>query len=132
MTSGEGYEAKLLQGQVQGSGVVAQITGADGQAITDRDIAQGLRGAAVQVDKSDLPKLPQGEHYWMDLMGLEVRSTEGVSLGKVTNMTSNGAQDVLVVTDGERERLIPFVSGPIVKSVDRDEGRIVCDWHPDY
>ncbi|MBV8063628.1 MAG: ribosome maturation factor RimM, partial [Nevskia sp.] len=48
------------------------------------------------------------------------------------SVTENGAQDVLVLEDGERERLIPFVIGPIIHSVDLQSGRIVADWAPDY
>lgn len=129
---GSGFEAKLLQGQVQGKGVVAQISGPDGLPISDRDQAAALHGAEIQVDRADLPRLPKGQHYWVDLIGLEVRNTEGTALGQVTDMTSNGAQDVLVVGQGGTERLIPFVPGIIVKSVDVDAGLVVCDWHPDY
>ena len=55
-----------------------------------------------------------------------------VDLGRVDSLTSNGAQDVLVIKQGEVERLIPFVKGPIIKSVSLDEQRIVADWQPDY
>lgn len=127
-----GYEAKLLGGQIHGNGVVAQISGPDGQAITDRDVAARLIGTEIQVDRAKLPKLAEGEFYWVDLLGLEVRNTEGTALGQVKDMTSNGAQDVMVLKDGERERMIPFVSGPIVKKVDLAAGVIVCDWLPEY
>ena len=33
---------------------------------------------------------------------------------------------------GEPERLIPFVIGPIVQSVDLKAGRIVVEWSPDW
>lgn len=129
---GEGFEARVLEGRVQGRALVAQISGPDGEPITDRDIAAALLGAEIQVERSALPKLPQGEYYWADLLGLKVESTLGVALGQVEDMTSNGAQDVMVLRDGERRRLIPFVKPHIVKEVDMEAGRIVCDWHPDY
>ena len=53
-------------------------------------------------------------------------------LGRVVSVTDNGAQDVLVLEDGGQERLIPFVVGPIIQSVDLEAGRIVADWAPDY
>jgi 16S rRNA processing protein RimM len=37
-----------------------------------------------------------------------------------------------MVVQGERERLIPFVRGPIVKSVDSQAKKIVVDWAPEY
>lgn len=130
--NGEEYEAKLLGGQRHGSGVVALISGPDGQPITDRNMAAALMGSTIQVDRAKLPKLPEGQYYWTDLLGFTVKNLEGQALGKVTDMTSNGAQDVMVLQDGEVERLVPFVNGPIVKSVDPDAGEIVCDWQLDY
>lgn len=132
LTHSGGYEATVVQAEVHSNGVVAQISGADGQPITDRDIAATLVGAEIQVYRADMPVPEAGEHYWVDLIGLEVRNLEGVKLGKVTDMTSNGAQDVMVLHDGEQERMIPFVSGPIVKNVDVAAGVVVCDWQPEY
>ena len=56
---------------------------------------------------------------------------EGVDLGKVSHLFATGANDVLVVC-GERERLIPFVTGQFVKEVDLKAGRITVDWDADF
>ncbi len=45
-------------------------------------------------------------------------------------MLETGANDVLVV-EGERERLIPFIE-PVVKQVDLAGGVIRVDWGTDY
>lgn len=127
-----GFEAQLLEGRPQGRGLVAQISGPDGEPLQDREASAGLIGAEIQVARSELPPAPDGTYYWADLIGLEVRSESAVVLGRVTAMTDNGAQDVLVVDEGEQQRLIPFVIGPIVKSVQPDEGFLVVDWEPDY
>ncbi|MGH8519438.1 MAG: ribosome maturation factor RimM [Panacagrimonas sp.] len=127
-----GFEAKLTEGRIHGGTLVARLTGPDGQVIEDRDIAAGLIGSEIRVDRSRLPKAEEGEFYWFDLVGLVVRNVEGVVLGKVDSVTSNGAQDVLVVQDGQTERLIPFVQGPIIRSVSLDAQEIVADWQPDY
>ncbi|MFT4045931.1 MAG: ribosome maturation factor RimM [Solimonas sp.] len=137
LSHGDGFEATLLAGQAQGNGLVAQIGDAAGTAIEDRDVAAGLIGAEIQVERGEMPKLPDGQFYWADLLGLKVENTEGVALGTVTDVTSNGAQDVLVITAGEgegeeRERLIPFVSPQIVREVDLQAGRLVCEWQPDW
>lgn len=132
LTRGDGFEAKLLEAQAHGRGLIAQITGADGEAITDRDVAERLKGAEIQVERRLLPKLPKGQYYWADLIGLAVENEQAVALGQVADMTSNGVQDVMVVQDGETERLIPFVIGPLVKDVDLKARRIVCDWQPDF
>ncbi len=127
------FETQVVEGRAHGTGVVAQITGENGQPIDDRDVAARLIGAVIEVDRSVLPALPQGRYYWIDLIGLQVVNTSGVLLGSVKDVTSNGAQDVLVVDDeaGAR-RLIPFVHQHIVERVDIVEGRIVCAWEADY
>jgi len=126
------YLATVIEGRPQGGGLVAQISTADGEPITDRDIAATLLGATIQVDRSDMPRLPEGQYYWIDLIGHQVENLEGVALGTVADVTSNGAQDVLIVDDASVRRLIPFVSPHIVKQVDSAAGRIICDWQPDY
>ena len=65
------------------------------------------------------------------MLGSEVVGTGGAVLGTLDSVTTNGAQDVMVVT-GERQRLIPFVVGPIVTSVDPAAKRIVVEWEPGW
>ncbi|WP_420468690.1 ribosome maturation factor RimM [Panacagrimonas sp.] len=129
---GSGFEANLVEGRLHAGGLIASISGPDGQTIADRDVAASLIGAEIQVERDRLPEPGEGEFYWFDLVGLAVRNLEGVALGTVAAVTSNGAQDVLVLRDGEVERLIPFVQGPIIQSVSLQDGAIVADWEPDY
>lgn len=44
----------------------------------------------------------------VDLEGLDVQTVEGVKLGIASHLFSTGSNDVLV-TRGDRERMIPFV-----------------------
>lgn len=132
LAKGEGFAARMVEGKVHGGGIVARLSGPDGQLIEDRDVAAALIGTEIQVERSQMPAPEAGQFYWFDLVGLEVRNMEGVVLGKVDSVTSNGAQDVLVVQDGETERLIPFVHGAIIQSVELDGGGIVADWQPDF
>jgi len=119
-----GREWQVAEGHAQGDTVVAGLKG-----LEDRDAALTLRGSTVEVARSALPKPKKGEFYWADVLGSEVVSTAGAKLGTLSSVTSNGAQDVMVIS-GERERLIPFVVGPIVKSVDPAAKRIVVEWEP--
>ncbi len=127
------YQVQRIDGRVQGQGVVVQVCDPQGQAVEDRDVAAKLIGATVEVDREDLPPLPSGQFYWVDLIGLKVLNLSGATLGTVKDMTSNGAQDVLVIVDEAGvQRLIPFVRDHIVKEVDLADGRIVCEWELDY
>ncbi len=125
--AGSEFEVAAAQGHEQGKGMVARLPGYD-----DRDAAAKLIGATIQVPRSALPKPRRGEYYWSDLEGLAVVNVDGVDFGKVSHLFSTGANDVLVVQDGIRERLIPFVTGQFVKEVDLKAGRITVDWDPEF
>jgi 16S rRNA processing protein RimM len=112
-------------GQGHGGNVVAKLRGID-----DPDRAREWLGAEILVERERLPETRAGEFYWTDLEGLEVRTTAGVSLGRVGSLLATGANDVLVLR-GPPERLIPFVVGSVVKQVDLAAGLIVVDWSPD-
>lgn len=123
--SGAWQAYEVTAGRRHGKGIVVQMAGC-----VDRDGAATLVGAEIGIQRSLLPRLAEGEYYWADLVGLEVVNTEGISLGRVDYLLETGANDVLVVA-GERERLIPFVVGPVVTEVDLD-GRITVDWDPEF
>lgn len=122
----EWREAPLNGARVHGKGIVAQFSGSN-----DRDAAALLRGQEIAVRRDQLPAAADGEYYWFDLVGLRVETLAGVELGRVQEMMATGANDVMVVK-GERERLIPFVTGPIVTDVDLAAGVIRVDWEADY
>ena len=112
--------------RVGGKGLIATIAG-----IEDRDAADALHGTDILVPRSALPPPAPGEYYWVDLEGLRVVNVEGVAFGTVSHLFSTGANDVLVV-QGERERMIPFVTPDYVKSVDFDAGLVTVDWDADF
>jgi len=117
---------KVIGGQLQGKGVVAQIEG-----VTDRDKALVMMGWDVYITHDQLPTLAKGEYYWTDLVGLDVENLEGFQLGKVDSLFETGANDILLVK-GERERALPFIKGQTVISIDVVAGKIVVDWDPDF
>ncbi len=123
--AGEGTEDRP-QGRLQGKGVVARLTG-----VADRDAAAALVGTEVWVPRAALPKPRAGEFYWADIEGLAVRTVEGTLLGRVSHLFATGSNDVMVV-QGDRERLIPFVQGLHVVKVDLDAGLIEVDWDPAF
>ena len=71
------------------------------------------------------------EYYWADLIGMDVVTVDGVMLGKVDHLFETGANDVLVV-QGERERLLPWVLHDFIKAVSLDDKRITVDWDPEF
>ncbi len=66
--------------------------------VPDRDQAQALRGMIVKVSKADRPKLPQGEYWIDDLIGLSVVEEEsGLVVGELVDVLVTGASDVYMV-----------------------------------
>ena len=124
---GEEREMSGVTGRTQGKGMVAQLPGVD-----DREQAAALIGIDIYVNRERLPAPAKDEYYWVDLEGLEVVTTEDVQLGRVSHLFATGANDVVVVRDGVRERLIPFIQGSYVRSVDLSTGRMVVDWDPEF
>ena len=115
------------RGRAQGKGIVAEMPGVD-----DRDAAAALVGTEIWVARSVLPAPGPGEYYWADLEGLEVVTRDGVPLGRVSHLIATGANDVMIVRDDERERLIPFLPGHFVDEVDLERGRVTVDWDPEF
>ena len=114
------------RGRATNKGVVATVPD-----VADRDAADALRGTEVWVARSTLPPPAPGEYYWVDLEGLRVVNLEGVSFGTVSHLFSTGANDVLVA-QGDRERMIPFVEPDYIKAVDFDAGVVTVDWDADF
>jgi 16S rRNA processing protein RimM len=118
-------ERAVTAGRTHGRAVVAQLEGC-----ADRDAAQRLKGSQVAVAREQLPRAQANEYYWADLIGLGVVNGAGRDLGRVVQVLETGANDVLVV-QGERERLIPFIAD-VIGEVDLDAGRMRVNWDADY
>jgi 16S rRNA processing protein RimM len=125
----KGDESKILNvidGQLQGKTIVAQLDG-----INDRDQAASLMGWDVFIRQDQLPKIGKNEYYWSELIGLKVETIDGIQLGVVDSLLETGANDVIIV-QGERERVIPFLQGQTITKIDLDAGIIIVDWDPEF
>jgi len=124
--SGETKTVNVVDGQLQGKTIVAQLTG-----VNDRDQAASLMGWDVFITQEQLPKTAKGEYYWSELIGLNVETIDGVQLGVVDSLLETGANDVIIV-QGERERVIPFLQGQTIINIDLGAGKIIVDWDPEF
>ncbi len=115
-----------VKGGKQGKNVVVSLEGID-----DRNQALDMVGARIFIHQSQLPALDQGDYYWSQLCGLAVINTEGEDFGVIDHMLETGANDVMVV-QGERERLIPYVMDEVVKNIDLDKQQIIVDWDAEF
>lgn len=97
------YEVELCR--PLGNLVLLQLAGLSG-----RSAAEGLRGWEVRIDLELLPPLAAGIFYWHELAGLPVLSDTGQTLGRITSLLATGAHDILVITGGGGEYLIPAIA----------------------
>jgi 16S rRNA processing protein RimM len=94
------------------------------EGVSDRTGAESWIGAEVLAEREALGDAGAERHWWTDLEGLPVRTVDGEDIGKVTGIYETGGVDVLVVTGGRGETLVPLA--PYVE-VDLAAGRIVVD-----
>jgi 16S rRNA processing protein RimM len=114
-----GAELRLLSIRDSGKTAVARFEGID-----DRSAAEALRGSLVEVDRSTLPPLEQGEYYHADLIGLTAIDAQGSAVGTVVAVENYGAGDLLEIEGGNGKRsLIPFKAG----IADLVDGQFVLD-----
>jgi 16S rRNA processing protein RimM len=93
----------------------------------DRTRAEALRGEIIEIDEEDLPPAPEGEYYIHDLVGLEVVTVEGASLGRLAEVLQTGANDVYIVRrQGVRDILLPAIAEVVIK-VDLEAGQLLVD-----
>jgi 16S rRNA processing protein RimM len=114
-----GVERRIVAVREAGKMAVIRCEG-----IADRSAAEGLRGSLIEVHRSALPSLEEGEYYHADLLGLPAFDAEGEPVGRVVAVENYGAGDLLEIEkrDGKRS-LIPFRAG----IADLQGERIVID-----
>jgi 16S rRNA processing protein RimM len=89
--------------------------------IKDRNAAEQLIGRNIYIPESGRAPLPEGEYYVDHLVGMDVITDTGRSLGRLADVIYSPANDVYETDTGV---LIPAVSAFIL-SVDRDNGQIL-------
>ena len=90
------------------------------------ETAEKIRGQFVEVPREQLRSLSEDEYYQFEIVGLEVWTTEGQFIGRVSRIIPTGSNDVYLVSWEGREVLVPAIED-VVKSVDVSGGRIVIE-----
>ena len=106
----------LLKWRMAHSRVLMQISGCRGPSE-----AELLRDYEVLVPRQWFSPLPAGEYYWFEIEGLTVYAGDGRALGIVTDIIHTGSNDVYVVSQEDRETLVPALKD-IVRTIDLGGG----------
>ncbi|MBQ6508596.1 MAG: 16S rRNA processing protein RimM [Flexilinea sp.] len=96
--------------------------------IPDETAASEFRNQYVYVKASDLPKLPEGEYYFHELIGLEAVNMKDEHVGTLAEILETGANDVYVIRlDDGTEELVPDIP-QFIRNIDVPGHRIQIDF----
>jgi len=111
-------EVAIVSVRPHGRAVLLSLEG-----VTDRNAAEALRGARLEMERSALPPLADGEYYLVDLVGAKVTGPDG-PVGEVTGIATHPsiASVELRLLDGRQAEQL--LSAPWVTRVDVDAGSI--------
>ncbi|MAK55715.1 MAG: 16S rRNA processing protein RimM [Pusillimonas sp.] len=141
-----GTSCRVKASRFHAGSVVAQL-----EPVTDRDLAEALKGYTVWAPRSAFPEPDDDEYYWVDLIGCRLygeQNSQTVLLGEIIEVIDNGAHGVLRVArarevqGGELERLtndkgrvqevlVPFVQAHVYK-VDLQNKSLYSNWPADW
>jgi 16S rRNA processing protein RimM len=117
---GKDYPVQSIR--VHGDALVMTIDG-----VNTPELAQTFTNAEIAVTREAFAPLPDGEYYWVDLIGLDCVNGER-RFGAITEIFEAGAHPILrVEIAGKPDELIPFVDA-IVRSVDLAARRVDVNW----
>jgi 16S rRNA processing protein RimM len=85
------------------------------QGIQSLEAAKPLIGRKIYLPKNFLKKLPDGEHYWDDIIGLRVYTDEDQYLGVIVSIFRTGSNDVYVCQGNDREIFLPAIADVILQ-----------------
>ena len=122
-------DGRVLQLTVKS--VAKNLVICEANGITDRSMAEGLRGQTLSVERAALPELDETQIYHADLIGLGVQDTAGQQLGIVVGLHDFGAGEIVEISlaGSSTTELYPFYK-PFLVDLDIQEGKIVVATQP--
>lgn len=91
-------------------GMILKFAGID-----DRNSAESLKGALVEIPISEAHELDADEYWHFELLGCAVVTEDGRDLGKLEDIIETGSNDVYVAIDEDgRASLIPALKDIII------------------
>ncbi len=100
--NGQTLETSVTHVRRVGAGFILGLTG-----LTTPEDASLWRGGFIQTIRGSVPKLPDGQYYECDLVGLAVSTEEGRPIGVLEEIWDLPGNPLFVVRQGAKEILIP-------------------------
>ncbi|MCD4676899.1 MAG: ribosome maturation factor RimM [Desulfobacula sp.] len=122
----DGRLYSILKASPHKKGILLFLEGVD-----NRNLAEDLVGKEILIDRDQLPEPVEDTWYWQDLLGLDVFDHQKGFIGQISDIFPTGANDVLVVTDNDKETLVPMHKN-FVESVDIEKKTVKTTLPEDY
>ena len=116
----DGVEYSVLSVRASGEFAFLGLKG-----IADRNAAELLRGKSIEVDRAEVPELPEGRYYIVDLIGCEVVNERGDIIGEVTDVTP-AKTDIYTLTKKGKEMVLAAADG-VITDVNTAEKKIIVN-----
>ncbi|WP_310475983.1 ribosome maturation factor RimM [Sandarakinorhabdus sp.] len=90
------------------------------EGVTDRNVAEAMRGLTLAVPRTALPALDDGEYYVADYLGRTVVDETGELVGTVKSIDNFGASDIIDIALAKGGTvMVPFVPDVVREEAER-------------
>ena len=88
------------------------------KGVINRNIGKTFIGKEILINRDDLPEInEENTWFWEDLIGLCVLDLKLGYIGKIDSIIATGSNDVFIVKNNKKERLVPCIAS-VVRKVD--------------
>ena len=116
----DGVDYSVLSVRAQGEFAYLGLKG-----IADRNAAELIRGKNIEVERADMPSLPDGRYYIADLIGCTVVNERGDILGTVSEVTP-ARTDIFTLEKDGKSIMFPAADG-VISEVDEGGKKITVN-----
>ena len=100
------------------------------KGIENLEQANLLRNSYLIIDREKEEPLEEGRYYIVDMLGIDVYTEEGKSLGKLDDIFNTGSNDVYVVRDELGKQILLPAIKEVIKSVDIKNNKMIVHLIP--
>lgn len=95
------------------------------KGIDDINDTLEFKNCYIKIDRSDAINLPEDSYFIVDLIGLEVFTEAGKSLGNLVDVFPTGSNDVYVVKNELGKQILLPAIGDVIKEVDIESKKMI-------